>query len=246
MKDNFELNPAGPWRQPAAERRVPASVQEAFAELLEQADDDEDIVLALDAMPAVLPVARHDEELLFVGALSSEDASAPVSLSSPRKSLDGRESRGTSDSTRANEDPSRSPLTIGLEPAPATRTTTPAKPATKTVASPTWTRPIVELMANAVFRQARIATVAIEHPTLGELNVRVTRTDGAFNVEIAVGYDAGRRALQAEGGALHAAFADAGLRLARVSFSLRPARGASNGKKGGDHERQRHPAQDHE
>lgn len=231
MKQNLELQPASAPCIGISEAPRRPSKHDLFESLLDRDsrqhdhDDDirdEDIVLALDAMPFVAPAVRAADEAFDRVGLSRL-ADVPEELPPPKRAE--KTARDNAVSLPHVNEPQRhaAPLTKAIARAPS---------------GPNWAKPVMDVARTAVFQCDAQAAVSVEHPTLGALHVRVTKTDGVFTVEIAVASEAIRQALQSELPELHAAFAEIGLRLSRVGFQLKVG---NTKKQGGDHGNRRHP-----
>ncbi|MCC6812214.1 MAG: flagellar hook-length control protein FliK [Deltaproteobacteria bacterium] len=231
MKQNLELQPAAASCIGISEAPRRPSKHDLFESLLDgdspQHDRDDDIhdvdiVVALDAMPLVAPAVRAaDEAFDRVGLSRLADATEEV----PPPKRTQKTARDSAVALPHANEPQRPAVPL-------------TKPIARVPSGPNWAKPVMDMARTAVFQCDAQAAVSLEHPTLGALQVRVTKTDGVFTVEIAVASEASRQALQSELPELHAAFAEIGLRLSRVGFQLKVG---NTKKQGEDHGNRRHP-----
>lgn len=188
-------------RSGAEDRSASLASADLFESMLDQDrdEDDDDILVAIDAMPSLMT-----ERLPFEVGDHAATAMSGLSQRSPAS-----ERR--------------------VEAAPK------AQRAVPTLEVQAWMKPVIETakVARDAASGAMAATITVDHPILGELQIRVTSRAGAYAVDFGVSSDTARQTLQADLVELHAAFANEGLPLSRVQFQLRVSnrRGGAHGNK---------------
>jgi flagellar hook-length control protein FliK len=186
-------------REPQPANAEPSAVafDDWFSRASDEGEDDEEIFVAVDALPLQQDVFQREPFQREIGAPRErgDDAIAPAF---DVASLDITSYVGRS---RAR-------------PAPVSETQAP-----KVASVPEWMQSTIAQARSA--QHGKALEVSITHPLHGEVSINVVREDGAMTVHITGPSDASLTALRSELGDLHSSFAAAGLRLKSIQLAVR-------------------------